>query len=176
MAGATNSGYEIARATGVCAASGRPIAVGEEYIAALRQGEQDERLERADYSVESWRDGARPPGLFGHWRAKMEAPDSKRKPFIDDAALMDMFEQLAEAEAPAQVSFRYLLALMLVRKRLLKYEGTKRDGGASVMLVRPATPAGATPAPVAEVVDPGMDDKAVGEAIEQLTAVMADGS
>src|SRR5215471_4754291 len=176
MPGPSNTGYEIARATGVCAASGRPIAVGEEFIAALRQGEGEERLERVDYSVEAWRGGARPAGLFGYWRAKMEPLDARKKPFIDDAALMDLFEQLEEAQEPARVAFRYLLALMLIRKRLLRYEGNRRDGGAQVMLVRVWTPASATPAPVCEVVDPGMDDRAVAEAIEQLTAVMAGGA
>jgi hypothetical protein len=173
MAGMSNSGYEIARATGVCAATGRTIGVGEEFIAALVEGEQEDRLGRRDYSIESWEGGARPSGLFGYWRARMEAPDAKRRAFIDDGALMDLFEQLEGASEPARVSFRYLLALMLIRKRLLKYEGTRRDSGVNMMLVRPATPAGATPAMQAEVVDPGMNDQAIAEAIEQLTAVMA---
>jgi hypothetical protein len=168
------TGYDIARATGVCAATGRPIAVGEEFVATLIEGSQEERLERADYSVHAWRDGARPAKLYGYWRAKMESPEGRKRPYIDDAALMDLFEQLAEASEPGRVSFRYLLALMLVRKRLLKYEGTRREGGAAVMLVRVATRADQTPAPLVEVADPGLNDSAIAEAIEQLTAVMAD--
>ena len=167
------TGYEIARATGRCAATGRPIAVGDEFIAALVEGEGEERLERADYSVEAWKTGARPARLYGYWRARMEPPDAKRRPFIDDAALMDLFEQLAEATEPSRLSFRYLLALMLVRKRLLRYEGTKREDGRNVMLVRQATTADETPAPVVEVLDPGMNDAAIAEAVEQLTVVMA---
>lgn len=173
MAGLGNTGYEIARATGVCAASGRPIAVGEEFIATLVQGDDEDRLERRDFSLEAWEGGARPERLFGYWRTRMHPPDAKRKAFIDDAALMDLFEQLEGVTEPARVSFRYLLALMLIRKRLLKYEGARREDGVSVMLVRPATPAGATPAPQCQVVDPGMNDQAVAEAIEQLSAVLA---
>jgi hypothetical protein len=173
MTGPGNAGYEIARATGVCAATGRPIAVGDPYVAALVESAEDERLERRDYSLSAWEAGPRPERLFGHWRATMEAPDARRRPYIDDAALMDLFEQLEGAAAPARVSFRYLLALMLIRKRLLKYEGTRRDGESRAMIVRAATPAGATPAMQAEVIDPGMDDRAIAEAIEQLTAVMA---
>jgi hypothetical protein len=59
---------------------------------------------------------------------------------------------------------------------LLRYEGTRRDAASSVMLVRAATPAGATPAPVVDVTDPGMNDQAIAEAIEQLTAVMSGGA
>src|SRR5262245_201609 len=120
-----SGGYEISRATGLCAATAKPIAVGQEFIAALVEaddGPGGERLERADYSADAWASGARPARLFGYWRARMESPDAKRKPFIDDAALMDLFEQLGEATEPARLSFRYVLGLMLVRKRLLKYE------------------------------------------------------
>jgi hypothetical protein len=173
MAASGNTGYEIARATGVCAATGQPIPIGAEYIAALAEGEDEERLERRDYSLDAWAGGARPARLYGYWRARMEPPESKKKPFIDDAALMDLFEQLDGVAEPGRVSFRYLLALMLIRKRLLKYEGTRRDQGATVMVVRAATPAGATPAPQVEVVDPGMNDNAVGDAIEQLAAVVS---
>lgn len=172
MAGSGNTGYEIARATGVCAATGRAIAVGDEFVAALVEGEEEDRLERRDYSVEAWGQGARPEKLFGYWRAKMEPPDAKKRAFIDDGALMDLFEQLDGVSEPARVTFRYLLALMLIRKRVLKYEGSRRDQGAAVMVVRAATPAGATPAPQVEVVDPGMNDQAVADAIEQLTAVV----
>jgi len=173
---AMGTGYEIARATGVCAGSGRPIAVGDPYIAALVESATEDRLERADYSLQAWEAGARPARLYGYWRATMESPDSKKQPFIDDAALMDLFEQLGEATEPGRVSFRYLLTLMLVRKRLLRYEGTRRAGQQSLMLVRAATRAGETPAPIVEVLDPGMNDAAIAEAIEQLTAVMADGA
>lgn len=172
MAGTGNTGYEIARATGVCAATGRPIAVGDEFIATLVEGEDEERMERRDYSLEAWQGGARPERMFGYWRTRMEPADSKKKQYIDDGALVDLFEQLEGVSEPARVSFRYLLALMLIRKRLLKYEGTRRESGSAVMLVRAATPAGATPAPQVEVVDPGMNDQAVGDALEQLTAVV----
>jgi hypothetical protein len=187
MASPGGTGYEISRPTGVCAATGRVIGVGEEFVAALAEDEGGERLERLDYSVEAWAGGARPGAplrLFGHWRATMRAAGDKRRPFIDDAALVDLFAQLEGATEPGRVSFRYLLALMLIRKRLLKYEGTRagsvrgEEGGpaaSKIMLVRAATPAGATPAENVEVVDPGMDDAAIAAAVEELSAVLADG-
>ena len=176
MAITGGAGYEITRATGACAATGRVIQPGEEYMAALIEV-GDERLERRDYSLEAWQSSARPPRLFGYWRCQMEQPGAKRQALIDDAALMDLFEQLEGTTEPARVSFRYLLALLLMRKKLLKYEGTVRtSSGPAVMRLRQATPAGAPPAPLLEVTDPGMNDAAVAEAIEQITAVMAGGA
>src|SRR5687767_9058469 len=103
MASLGNTSYEIARATGVCAATGRPIAVGEPFVAALAEDEAQERMERVDFSVEAWQGGARPRPplrLLGHWRATMQAPDARRKPFIDDASLLDLFGQLEGATEP----------------------------------------------------------------------------
>jgi hypothetical protein len=176
------AGYEIARATGVCASSGRKFEVGEEFIAVLvdrggDDGEEGGALERRDFSVTAWEKGARPKAplqVFGHWRAKMHAPGSNKKALIDDGALIDLFEQLDGAEEQSRVSFRFVLALILIRKKLLKYEGTRRDStSGAVMLVRRATRAGQTPGELVEVSDPKMDDAAVGEAVDQLSAIMA---
>ncbi|MEX2217244.1 MAG: hypothetical protein WD749_00665 [Phycisphaerales bacterium] len=175
--------YEIARATGVCAATGKKISPGDEFIAALVERDSGEEggLERVDFSVAAWERGSRPKKplrLFGHWRTKMHPPGASRKVLIDDASLYDLFEQLEEAEEASRISFRFILALILIRKKVLKYEGARRDSagggsGGAVLLVRRATRSGETPAEVIEVCDPQMDDSAVGEAVEQLSAIMA---
>jgi hypothetical protein len=177
------SGFEIVRATGVCAASGKAIPVGEEYIAALVERADGSTLERKDYSLAAWQDGARPipiSRLFGSWKAVMQAPSERRKAFVDDESLLDLFEQLQEAAEPARISFRYILALLLIRKKLLKYDGTRRDRADSpkglVMIVRRATRADEPSAPAIEVIDPGMDQQAIADAIEQLGAVTATGA
>jgi hypothetical protein len=175
------SGFEIVKATGVCVATGAPIPVGREYIAALVESADRSTLERQDYSLEAWQSGSRPvpiSRLFGAWKAIMQAPSEKRKALVDDESLLDLFEQLQEATEASRISFRYILALLLMRKKLLKYDGTRRDGAAKglVMLVRRTTRADEPPAPVIEVSDPGMDQQAIADAIEQLGAVLATGT
>lgn len=173
------SGFEVSKATGVCAATNQPIPVGSEYIAALVESAQDGGgLERVDYSLDAWQNGARPrpiSRLFGAWKAVMQPATLKRQPLVDDESLLDLFEQLQEATEPARISFRYILALLLIRKKLLKYDGTRRDrpGQGLVMLVRRATRVDETPAPQVEVTDPGMDQQAIADSIEQLGAVLA---
>ena len=177
MAKLTDSSYEIARPTGLCAATGEPIGVGQPYVAVLTEREGEEGLQRLDFAAAAWDDGARPgPPLrvFGHWRAVMGAANENRRPFIDDESMADLLEQLEGAQEPSRQSFRYVLALMLVRKRLFKFEGNGRDEqDRPVMVLRRSTPADATPAEPISVVDPGMDDAAIAAAIEQLGAVMA---
>jgi len=154
--------------------------VGEAFIAALVESDDGSRLERRDYSMEAWRAGSRPvpaSRVFGAWKAVMAAPDAPRQGLVDDESLMDLLEQLQEATEPARVSFRYILALLLMRRKMLKYEGTRRDRPDSpkglVMLVRRATKVDETPGPLIEVVDPGMDDQAISDAIDQIGSVLA---
>lgn len=173
-------GYEVVKATGVCASTGAKIGVGEEYIAALFESEDGVSLERRDYSMDAWRAGSRPgpqARMFGAWKAVMPAPNETRQTLVDDESLMDLLEQLAESTEPARISFRYILALLLMRRRLLKYEGTRRDRPDSprglVMLVRRSTKVDEPQAPLIEIVDPGMDDQAIADAIEQVGSVLA---
>ncbi|MFN0131712.1 MAG: hypothetical protein ACKVW3_04140 [Phycisphaerales bacterium] len=177
MAKIAETAYEVGRAQGVCAASGKAIKVGDEFIAVL--AERGEEYVRLDYSRVAWDKGTRPKPpitLIGFWRAKMLPPDDRKARLIDDEALMDLFEDLDQAEDERRLAFRYVLALLLIRKKLLKYEGTRRDGAAGpgrVVMVRRHTPSKAPPAEIVEVLDPSMSDQMVAEAIEQLSAVIA---
>lgn len=169
--------FEVARATGVCGATGRAIAVGEAYIACLwispspepGTGESEGML-RTDYSAEAWISGSRPAGpVVGHWRATLSPPNTRKRALIGDDELLDLFMQLADATEPKRQAFRYLLALILVRKRLLRVETARRRGTLVVRL----RPVGDVPGEVVEVADPGMDEVMVAEATEQLSAVLA---
>lgn len=165
--------FEIARPSGVCAASGEPIEPGDRFIAAIVEREGGEgQYERRDYCVGAWEGGARPDGVFGFWRGVMPEPNAKPRQFIDDEALLDLFDQLGESEEEKQVAFRYLLALILMRKRLLRHAGSRRHAasGQDVILVRAR---GSDPdAPPIEVRDPGMDEESVLAASEQLDRVL----
>lgn len=174
----TGSSFEIARPTGVCASSGRTLAAGERYIATLVEGENG--LERRDFSLEAWEAGGRPEQpLFGSWRATMPSSDAPRRQLIEDDELLDLFDQLGEAEEDSRLAFRYVLALILMRKKLLVYEGQRREGGAA-MLVRPRgvplpPERGGDGPPLVEVRDPGMDEEKIAEATEQLGMVISGG-
>ncbi len=134
--------------------------------------ERDEALERQDYCLEAWEGGARPEGtVYGVWRSTV-AEKGARRHLIAGDDLMDLFEQLADAEDESRVAFRYVLCLILIRKKLLVYEGT-RDG---VLLVRPrGVPASGEGSAFVEVRDPGMDDERIAQVCEQLGQVIDEG-
>lgn len=175
MARLNESSYDIATPTGVCAATGAVIEPGDRYVAVLFEVPGDERLQRLDFGTDAWEGGsaqlelAPPRRVFGSWRAVMPAPDAARRRLIDDDGLVDLFEQSAESTGErAGAAFRYVLALILVRKRLLKMEGTR---GRTILVRWPKQEAQAPPI---EVDDPGMDEATVAEVIGQLGVVIPD--
>jgi len=177
------SQYQVSRPTGLCAATGEPLESGMAAVATLCEHEEGEGFDRLDYSESAWDDGARPERLFCFWRTTYAPPEAKRQLLVDDEVLMDLFNRLAGDERPQRIAFRFVLALILMRKRRLKFVG--RTGGSSQAgagnteagkgegperwLVRPPGAAGEPPI---EVVDPHLADADVRELTSQLGEIL----
>lgn len=171
MAGIFSSSYPISRSSGRCASTGKEFVTGDPLVVALVEVEGQEDLQRLDFSKDAWDAGARPQApltLFASWKASFQPADTKKKLLLSDEELLDLFEQLGASDQPRQRAFRYVLALLLVRRKVLVYEG-QREG---VMRVREKRTVAEAPAPTVEVLDPGLDDKTTGEVIEQLGEVI----
>lgn len=165
------SAYSFARPTGQCAFTGQPIPPLAEYQACLVEHEEDESLIRVDVSLDAWDEGERPERLFAFWRATMPSPDAPHNPFLGDDELMAIFEQLTDAADDAteqQVTFRFLLALLLLRKRLLRQDGSRvGKGGRRIMLLR-RKGENREETPAIEVPDPGLQESDAAEAAVAL--------
>ncbi|MEX2214963.1 MAG: hypothetical protein WD768_12585 [Phycisphaeraceae bacterium] len=129
--------YDIARTTGHCAFTGRVLEPGEAYISTLVEVDPNETpakgdaaallgFRRVDVSMDAWKEGHRPPKLFGHWKAIVPEPNQKRKLLVDDDVLMNLLRRLADAKEQNRIAFRFVLALILMRKKLLRYDGTAK--------------------------------------------------
>ena len=165
----SSSPYDIVRKEEVCAATGRSFAPGDAQVAVLVETPGNETLTRVIYSVEAWESGARPEPparVFGFWRRSAGEEKKSADPVMSPEELFDLFEQLGEADQPRQVSFRYMLALLLMRKRRLVYEGAV-PGDPTRFRVK-ARPGGHE----FEVMDPKLDEAAIAEATEELGRVM----
>ncbi|MAT81586.1 MAG: hypothetical protein CMJ29_08065 [Phycisphaerae bacterium] len=161
--------YPVTRSTGRCAARDTELAPGSPCMATLSDS-GEEGLKRLDYSLEAWQEGIRPDGLFSFWRTTVPEEGAKKKQVVDEAVLLTIFEQLADDEQPRRVSLRFVLALILMRKRLLRFMGRIEEDGVVTWRMRPR---GATPeSPLVDVVDPGLGDDDVLALSEQLAEVL----
>ena len=133
--------YDIQRPTGVCAATGRELEPGETVYAALVDPPAEDRSEeqrkvndkgelpmlRIDVGADSWEENSfRPPYLFGFWRTEVPEPNEKKKLLVGDAAIQELMLSMDDATEPKQLAFRYVLALILLRKKLLRHDGIDR--------------------------------------------------
>jgi len=174
MAG-SSAPYEIVRTQDVCAHSGTELRIGDEHIAALVERPGEEALVRVAYATDAWETGARPQEpdrLFGFWKRTIPDKEDKVQPLVNDDEMMDLFEQLEEASEPRQIAFRYLLGLILMRKKRLIFEGSTpaaSDTPPSLALRQRIKGGGG---PVFTVIDPQLDDEAISEATEELGRVM----
>lgn len=128
-----SDGYAIARSQGKCGITGRTIQPGEKMMAALR--ETPTGLERIDVAIEAWPQVDH-SNLLGFWKTTRAAPDAKKKTFVDDAVLCDVFERLGETTELLKLQFRFVLGLILLRKRLLTHEATRATEGGEIWTVR----------------------------------------
>jgi hypothetical protein len=110
--------YQIQPNTRLCAITGRALQPGERFFTALR--EEGGQFVRQDYSVETWQ--GPPPGTFSFWAGRVPADDESRKPRFDDDLLVECFDRLQGQEQPDRVNFRYVVALLLMRRKRLKFE------------------------------------------------------
>jgi hypothetical protein len=166
------SSWDIGRFTGRCAVTGVPLEPGSPCIVALveREDEPNMPLARMDFSEAGWSSGERPKGVIAFWKSTAAAPNEKRRGFVDDQTLLDLFERLGGDDRPHRVRFRFVLMLLLVRKKLLRVTGTSSAGGVETWQVLPRGAAeGEAPS---GVVNPKLDEAAMKEITEQLGEVL----
>ncbi len=172
---------EVGRPTGLCAATGRTLQPGEPFVGVLAEDVTTEAVQRFDFGASAWTAGARPPApwrVVAHWRSIVRISDAPRRMLADDDELLDILDQSEREQDPAQTAFRYLLALILIRRRRLRLEGSRSLGdGRAVLLVRRKddrpTPSGEYAGPPTEITDPGMDREAMSAGMRLLDRIMA---
>ena len=125
--------FDVAKSTRVCAVSGREIRAGETFHSVLLRDGAD--VKRLDYAHDAWT-GA-PPEALAAWTSVMPEREGSHKPKLAPSeVLLRLFSELADD--PAQHDLRYVLTLMLIRRRLLRLEETKsRDGVETLVLYCP---------------------------------------
>ncbi len=124
--------YQIQPNSRRCAVTGRELQPGERYYSALV--EEGNQLLRRDYSQEAWT--GPPPAAFSFWTGKVPPPEERARPRFDDDLLEECFHRLAGQTDPGRVNFRYVVTLLLIRRKRLKLESSTVEDGVEVLTVR----------------------------------------
>ncbi len=166
------SQYHVSRSTGQCAHSSEPLPPGSPCIATLCEREEDDGFDRLDFSLNAWESGARPAGLFSFWKTTVPEGDERKQMLVDDDVLLDLFERLGEDDRPQRIAFRFVLGLILMRKKHLKLIGRREAEGESPerwLLQRRGAEEGTPPI---ELLNPNLAEDDVRDITEQLNEVL----
>ncbi len=122
--------YEIQRCSRRCAATEREFAPGEEFFSVLIA--EGAELRRLDYCTEAWK--GPPENATGWWRSRMPSPTQRQMHWAPNDVMLHLFEELENQ--PDRADMRFVLALLLVRRRVLREDDrTKDEGGREVTVV-----------------------------------------
>lgn len=124
--------YQIQTASRTCARTGRDLQPGEPFFSVLydRQGQ----WVREDIRKDAWT--GPPPDAFSYWLTRMPEAGPPKKPVLDDEMLWNCFQRLPENAEPKQAAFRYVLALLLMRRKKLRFEEMRQENGQEYLMVR----------------------------------------
>jgi hypothetical protein len=159
--------YNISKTAGRCLKCNTALSPGQEFVATLK--ETAEEFCREDYCTSCWQEPeALPPEIVGVWHSHVPQPQEKKRLFVDNDLLVNFFQRLEDAQEPLKINFRYVLALVLMRKKLLIYDGRNQlpDGREIWKMHFKASDQ------VQKVIDPGMDEEKIAQTSEHLGDIL----
>ena len=113
-----NQDWEIRKRSDACTATQRPFNEGEFFYTALYRDADSFR--REDVCEEAWAGLPEEPRPFSFWKSKFELPPPPPPEPLAKQDAESILRALIAENAETTRNARYILALMLERKRILK--------------------------------------------------------
>lgn len=113
-----------------CSKSGHAFAEGEYFYTLLFHEKGEYR--REDLSEACFKERPEEPRPYSYWRAKYVPPPPPQVEAVSKQTAEDLLRSYMEETGPELTNARYILALMLERKRILKEVDVKRGDDGSL--------------------------------------------
>ena len=113
--------FEVQRCTRKCAVSGRVFAPGETFYSVLQP--DGGAIVRVDFDEASW--SGPPQESLGWWKSSMPGRDGNKVSWAPNDVMLDLFLQWS-GDAHRE-DIRYILALLLIRRRVFRFADTSND-------------------------------------------------
>lgn len=129
----TQDPWRFGRRGAACAVCGSAFAPGAEAVSAIYQSEAG--FDRRDFCGACFQDAGKRGSPFSWWSAAVPEPE-KAKAVFDLGVAREFLQRLLLDSDPARASLRYLLALLLMRKRAVVLVGQEMTERGDVLTVR----------------------------------------
>jgi hypothetical protein len=121
--------FEVQRCTRRCAKTDRELRPGEVFYSVLVP--EQAQVVRYDYAEQTWE--GPPDGAIGWWKSRMPEPHSNKLHWAPSDVMLHYFEELEGR--PDRQDERYILALLLLRRRIARAEETDSDDAGRTVMV-----------------------------------------
>jgi hypothetical protein len=117
-----------------CALSARPFTEGEVFHTAIYFDPETSGYLRRDVAIDAWQQEIAERKPIAYWRTTYSPTIVEAKPEVaSKEGAMALLQRFIEEDEPATENARYILALMLERKRILSPTATKEVDGNKVL-------------------------------------------
>ena len=113
--------FDVQRFTRRCAQTERELQPGEVFYSVLVA--EGSSVVRRDYAADTWE--GPPSGAIGVWKSHVPDAHSKKMHWAPNDVILHYFEQLATE--PEKADMRYVLALLMIRRRIVRLEESEAD-------------------------------------------------
>ena len=113
--------YEIQRFTRHCAASGRELKPGETFFSALIA--EGAHVVRKDYAASAWQ--GPPESVLGWWKSQVPVQSTHKVYWAPNDVMLELLESWEQD--PDRQDIRYVLSLLLIRRRVLRVDDTETN-------------------------------------------------
>ncbi len=155
--------WTITRSRGACSACRQELPPKRTFFSCLNEEKDD--FVRSDFCPACWekQDSAR---CFCFWRSRRAEPD--QKPTLDTGLMLEFFDRLARPDNDRKRTFRFVLALYLMRRKELKLLRVERDAeGESLVFQRRSS------GEELSVADPAMMEDQIQETSRHLNQLLS---
>ena len=112
--------WKISKSTLVCAQCAAKFQTGQTYCSVIF--DRPDGFERKDYCPACFQEKP-PEHVFSYWKTCVPDEDAAPRAVLDVNSVLDFFGRLEGSADAQKVAFRYVLALMLTRKKVLRLQG-----------------------------------------------------
>ena len=155
--------WPIVRGEKRCASCDKEFDYEENYWSALY--DRGTEFQRLDFCTTCWQGDT--SEMFSFWATRVPPKEEKRKLLVDDDVLMDFFQRLEGATDELKINFRYILSLVLMRRRLLKFADVRRTDDGEFLVMR----MGAEKTEY-EVLNPQLDEEKITRVTEEVGKIL----
>jgi hypothetical protein len=122
--------FDVQRCSRRCTVTGRELRPGETFYSALIPSGAS--VVRQDYSLEAWQ--GPPAEALGWWKSQLPTAEMKKTQWAPNDVMLELFDELDGR--PDRSDLRYVLTLLLIRRRVFRLEDTEQDAaGRQTLLV-----------------------------------------